>query len=416
MAKLHNQSRYKRLFRSARTKNLVHDYAMNVIHTGVLFVGLSFCLAFVPISKSLFNKISLRFFLAYLFLEAINFTFEWLMVHPSTPYKATWLASMMASSFLMAPCVWLFAQEVSQNKPPLLRSVSWIQILVVFAGVSLTLPLFLASHSGSSLIAPPASRTILSTYIHITMILSVTLYLVQVPWYLAKCLTLFKQKIQVNKLLFSSIEEPGLNALKVLIWVMVANWILGLARTLRVMIFSPSEFWDVFFSVCEVTITLVALYAIFKRCWEYNQEDQQLLSSLAPEDLKTNLPSEHKKYAKSALDAATRNRIQTKINIQFETQKIHLQNNLTLQNLCAVMKENPHYVSQVINQDLQLSFYDLVNRYRIQDAKEQLQKLPAKTILAIALDVGFNSKSTFNKAFKVETGCTPSTYRQQCTP
>ncbi len=59
-----------------------------------------------------------------------------------------------------------------------------------------------------------------------------------------------------------------------------------------------------------------------------------------------------------------------------------------------------------------LSFYDYINSYRVEEIKEVIQSvnLKQKTILTVAMDCGFNSKSTFNRIFKNKTGNTPSQY------
>nr|WP_249067161.1 helix-turn-helix domain-containing protein [Halalkalibaculum roseum] len=69
-------------------------------------------------------------------------------------------------------------------------------------------------------------------------------------------------------------------------------------------------------------------------------------------------------------------------------------------------------VSHLINQYLDTTFYNLMNTYRIDMFKEKVKKgeLEQKTILALALESGFNSKATFNRVFKQNEGMTPSQY------
>ncbi len=70
-------------------------------------------------------------------------------------------------------------------------------------------------------------------------------------------------------------------------------------------------------------------------------------------------------------------------------------------------------LSQLINEKLDKSFYDLINFYRIEEAKRQLSDESGdKSILEIIYDIGFNTKSSFNRAFKKETGMTPSEFKQ----
>jgi AraC-like DNA-binding protein len=68
----------------------------------------------------------------------------------------------------------------------------------------------------------------------------------------------------------------------------------------------------------------------------------------------------------------------------------------------------------VINQGLNQSFFEFINRYRIEDAKAALidPKYKNCTILAVAYDAGFNSKTSFNNAFKKYQGMTPSAFKK----
>ena len=71
-------------------------------------------------------------------------------------------------------------------------------------------------------------------------------------------------------------------------------------------------------------------------------------------------------------------------------------------------------VSQVLNQNLDTTFFDYVNRWRIEASLPRVLAGDA-TVLTIALDVGFNARSTFYTAFKAVTGQTPSQWRASQT-
>ncbi len=86
---------------------------------------------------------------------------------------------------------------------------------------------------------------------------------------------------------------------------------------------------------------------------------------------------------------------------------------LTMPKMASAVGVKPNQLSFVLNRHIGKSFFDYVNEYRIQAATQRLLKEPDRTILDIAIEVGFNSKSTFNLAFKKITGLTPSAYRQQ---
>jgi AraC-like DNA-binding protein len=91
----------------------------------------------------------------------------------------------------------------------------------------------------------------------------------------------------------------------------------------------------------------------------------------------------------------------------------HRDSELTLTSLAKQVNMSRNQLSEVINSSLDSNFYDFVNKYRVEDVKQLMvhPKFKDFTILAIAFEAGFPSKSTFNTVFKKFTGLTPSEYR-----
>jgi len=85
---------------------------------------------------------------------------------------------------------------------------------------------------------------------------------------------------------------------------------------------------------------------------------------------------------------------------------------LSLYDLASQMSVNTHYLSTVLNKVVGKNFYEFVNDYRISEVKNRIHKKEFETftILTIALESGFNSKSSFNRIFKNGTGQTPSEF------
>jgi len=101
-----------------------------------------------------------------------------------------------------------------------------------------------------------------------------------------------------------------------------------------------------------------------------------------------------------------------------ETEKPHLWPSLTLDDLAGAVSLPSWQLSQVINRGYGLNFFHFINQHRVHEAQVLLLD-PAskrKTILQILHEAGFNSKSTFNEAFKRHAGMTPRTYRQSQHP
>jgi len=98
-----------------------------------------------------------------------------------------------------------------------------------------------------------------------------------------------------------------------------------------------------------------------------------------------------------------------------EKKKPYLNSDLDLNTLAELLEVSPKQVSQTINRSFSKNFYEYVNSYRIEAFKELVAQPENKklTLLGLAFECGFNSKSTFNNVFKKATGTTPSQYAKQ---
>ena len=95
------------------------------------------------------------------------------------------------------------------------------------------------------------------------------------------------------------------------------------------------------------------------------------------------------------------------------TEKPYLDPELTLPKLAKDLDVPAHQLSQVINEIHQRNFFDFINQYRVEEVKNKIQDEQFKnySLLAIAYDSGFNSKSAFNRVFKKITSMTPSQFK-----
>jgi AraC-like DNA-binding protein len=87
---------------------------------------------------------------------------------------------------------------------------------------------------------------------------------------------------------------------------------------------------------------------------------------------------------------------------------------LTLTQLSKQLSSNPSFISKVINDGFGKNFNDFINGYRVQALLEKLRagEHKTQTMLSLAMDCGFNSKATFNRAFKKHTGLSPSDWME----
>ncbi len=212
--------------------------------------------------------------------------------------------------------------------------------------------------------------------------LSILLYLIWATWEIFS----FRKKIT---------DKTRINWLWYLNLVMLGAWVFqALALTLHVYQLNPFPQSD----YLVILGWVVGIYAI-----GYIQWTKSPLNKI-----------KEQKYVKSGLDYDAQNLIYEKIKEALQVQKIFKDPELNLKSFANSLQVSPHHLSQVINDQFQLSYYDLISYHRIEEAKRILvdPRLQHLTILAISYEAGFNSKSAFNRAFKKMTGKTPSEFKK----
>jgi AraC-like DNA-binding protein len=169
--------------------------------------------------------------------------------------------------------------------------------------------------------------------------------------------------------------------------------------------------------ITPVVIYLTSYLAIVKSEIFASPEFNRLIEEIpveepgAPAEEVQNVP---KKYLKSGLSEEKAKEYVARLIEIMEKDKPYLNSELTLGSLAELLSIPAHNLSEVINTQLNQSFFDFINSYRVNKVKYDLGD-PSKnnlTLLAIAMEAGFNSKSSFNTIFKKHTGLTPSGYKK----
>ena len=157
--------------------------------------------------------------------------------------------------------------------------------------------------------------------------------------------------------------------------------------------------------VILIMIWSVAIWGLrqkpgFEELYQNGKEEQEALKSIT-----------ENKYQRSALNEQLADSIVNKLNHAMEHDRLFLDASLSLPKLAKHISRSAYHISQTLNETMGVNFFDYVNRYRVNAAKEQLQNTD-DTVLDIAMNVGFNAKSSFYTAFKKETQITPNQYRK----
>jgi len=352
--------------------------------TSLYLIAIALCVFSTGLTTRRGAGRSLRYFTAFLVVQSLSFLCELWIAHPATPYKAIGLGLLMSGGLLLAPCLWLAVQEGVTGQAPRLRELPRAHVMAIVAGALFTLPLMSSAHAGTGWANPSAPASWLySKSIHTTMLLCIGIFVAQVPWYLRSC----------RALLLENLDGRPRHWAAWPLAIVFTTWVLAIVRTVDCAFIKWPASFSLVVALISVSVTVAALYL--------------LLREFAPPAKPTSAG-----YARSRLGEGVRRRIRRKLEAALADPGIYRRSDLSLAVLAELLHERPHYVSQVISQELASNFYDLVNRQRIEHAKRRLREDPDSNVLTIAMDCGFNSKSAFHVAFRRCTGTTPTGFRQ----
>lgn len=123
--------------------------------------------------------------------------------------------------------------------------------------------------------------------------------------------------------------------------------------------------------------------------------------------------SKTERYANSGLAAEIAEKYQQQLILYFQTEKPYMLRELNAQMVAKQLGIKQHHLTEVMNEYIGKNFYTFVNEYRVAEVEEMIKnkKFDHYSLLGIAYEAGFNSKSSFNTIFKKITGLTPTEYK-----
>lgn len=302
--------------------------------------------------------------------------------------------------FLFGPLIYLYTNSLLQKKKELKFEMFYHSIPFILVQIFMLLNFHIHSTEAKLMMINDGSVFPgISSYPAVWgMYLSCTLYI----FFSLKKISDFKAESKEN---LSSLETHNIGWLQLIVWGFLLMWGIDITHNLlRLFQLHP-------FGVGEIMVFLsLSINLIFANLILFKglSHPELLNEDWISKPLKT-------KYEASSLELDTKNKIAEELKSLMEREKPYLEPDLTLNDLAKMLAIHPRTLSQVINEKIQMSFYDFVNGYRINDACNKLTdpEFDSETILGILLESGFNSKSVFNSIFKKNTGLTPSEYRKK---
>lgn len=209
----------------------------------------------------------------------------------------------------------------------------------------------------------------------------------------------YNNRIKEN---YSNIEKINLDWLKYLTFGMIFCWLTVAVSKITDFIVDANQSFNI---VLHTAISII-IYSV--GYLNLSQPEIFMKSNVIMDKEETPV-----KYKKSGLDDLSANEIEQKLIDVMEKQKPYLNSELTLNKLGELLGVSNHHLSEVINSKLNRTYYDFINEYRVEEFKQRIHD-PSNSnfsIIAIAMDSGFNSKTSFNTIFKKMSGQTPSQFR-----
>ena len=123
--------------------------------------------------------------------------------------------------------------------------------------------------------------------------------------------------------------------------------------------------------------------------------------------------TEAKRYKTSTLNSELKYTYKLALEKLMQKEKPFLQNDLRLKDIANSLSIKTHHISQTINEEFHLLFFDFINQYRIAEAIDIMKTNPKDNLLQIAFKSGFNNKTSFINAFKKFKNQTPSNFRKR---
>ena len=204
---------------------------------------------------------------------------------------------------------------------------------------------------------------------------------------------------------YSSVERVSLNWLSWLTGVTALVWTLATSLQISELVSAPPRHGDDLVALgIAITVYLIGYIGLRQpEVFNYVTAEFPAVPPEAPP-----------RYERSGLDDQEAMGLKDALLAVMEKERPYQKSDLTLSDLAVQLDTTPHKLSEVLSQKIGQTFYDFVNRYRVEDVQRRVADARSRnlTLLALALDAGFASKSTFNSVFKKHTGKTPSDYRR----
>ena len=212
---------------------------------------------------------------------------------------------------------------------------------------------------------------------------------------------------------YSNIDHLTMYWLRNLILLIFAIWFFGtLGSNLYTFNLIKDYYFDFLFFLVGSSIYVISFYLFVKRelfvTARFSKDSTISTNTFKAE--KEQLEEEKKDIQ---LEDSYCNEVIRKLIYAMEVDKMYLNQNLSLNDVSQAISIPRYHLSLILNKKLNNTFFDYINKYRVEEVKKMIQDphMDRLTLLAISFEAGFNSKATFNRSFKKYENMTPQQYK-----
>ncbi len=343
------------------------------------------------------NRLGNQLLAVMLFLFSLLLLEEYLESSGLYRYYPKVLLSTFTFDALFGPLIYLYVQSVCQRVNARLILYHLLPIVLLSA-------LFCAFH----FLTPRGAFVWVDPEMTTTFIILVNLKIVYLIVYFTFALK------RLRKMQLAPVQQLPINNR---IQIKALRVILLVILTLTLCIYFIFD-WNVIFpgslpssdnfTVVLITLTIYAIVYIAIRFPFVFTEVRPL--EYYKEKIQT--ANEQQSYKTSSLTSIQKEEITKQLLELMVLSKPHRNQQLKIEDIAEQLKIPTHHLSQVINEVLDKNFYEFINFYRVEEVKQRMEDPTQryKSLMGIAQDAGFNSKSTFNRVFKEFTGVSPSAF------
>lgn len=315
--------------------------------------------------------------------------------------------AVLPTLLILGPSLWLYIEGLTSEKLWVFEAHHYRHLILFGLGIVCVtlLALLPAEEQRTMYIDGEATERLYPSLIIIGVFILLASWFGQAGYYLFKSVRHLSQYRERLRDVFSSTDKKELRWIGLVFGLLGLAWLISLAMITFTTVFCQHGTDQRY--VSGLSLLVIWLLSVWGLRQKPGFEEEYTDSGPAG----NSGPNSQPKYQKSALETDRAKRIAGKIETAMREDKLYLNSNLSLNKLSSHIGVTPNHISQTLNETMNSTFFGYVNRWRVDEAKRRLRESD-DTTLEISIEVGFNSRSSFYKAFKDMTDNTPVEYRQ----